>query len=253
MTQMLEISAGTAKAGHQSLFKEVSLNFCPGEFTCILGPNGAGKSSLLKTLAGLQKLTSGGVKLDGQPIELFSPISRARLMSYLPQIRPLAWPIRVEDAVALGRFAYGAAPGGSLSERDRDAVNTALTACDLTELTTRRTDTLSGGELARVHIARALAGKAPILLADEPMAALDPRHQLRIMDLIRSYASDGGSAIVVMHDMSLAAKYADRLIWMKNGCVVADGPPSETLTPDTIHTVFEVTAEITGNQITLTV
>ena len=252
MNQSIQITDGCARVDGKELFGEINLSFEPGTLTCILGPNGAGKSSLLKALSGLSKLHTGEVRLEGRNMAAFNPADRARKVSYLPQIRPLAWPIGVADAVALGRFAYGASPG-QLREADRRAVEAAIEKCDLNPLRQRRTDTLSGGELARVHMARVFASEAPNLLADEPLAALDPRHQLRIMDLLTSYCRSGGCAVVVMHDMALAARYADRLVWMLDGRVQADGSPTETLTSDVIKKVFCVDAKISGDQISLTV
>jgi iron complex transport system ATP-binding protein len=172
-------------------------------------------------------------------------MERARTVAYLPQQRPLAWPNAVRDVVALGRFAYGAAPG-RLSREDAEAVDRAVALCDLSAFVSRAADTLSGGELARMHCARAFAAETPLLIADEPVAALDPRHQFRIMDIIRSYVERGGGALVVLHDMSLAARYATRLIWMKDGRIVANGTPAETLTPERLADIYGVQARIDG-------
>ncbi|MEM8617125.1 MAG: ABC transporter ATP-binding protein, partial [Pseudomonadota bacterium] len=125
----------------------------------------------------------------------------------------------------------------------------AIAACDLISLTHRRADTLSGGELARMHCARAFAAEAPLLVADEPTAALDPRHQFRILDLIAEYVEQGGGALVVLHDIQMAARYASRLIWMKDGRILADGPPKETLTVERLQTVYDIRAKIDGLKI----
>ena len=126
-----------------------------------------------------------------------------------------------------------------------------MSACDLTELSARSVDTLSGGEQARVHIARALAANAPLLIADEPVAALDPRHQFRVMDLIKSYVQNNGGALVVLHDIGLAAKYADRLIWMKDGHIIADGTVAQTLNAERLAEVYGVRAEVSGTDVAL--
>lgn len=230
------------------LLKGVSLDIGSRELICLIGPNGAGKSSLLRSLIGLEKPHVGTVEIGGTELSTLKPTERARRVSYLPQTRPLAWPIRVYDAVALGRFAYGMA-SGRLSDEDRQAIDIAITSCDLTNFSGRRTDTLSGGELARVHIARALAGKAPLILADEPLAALDPKHQLRVMSLLWDFTRTGGAALVVLHDISIAAQFADRLIWMKDAEIVADGPPGRTLTASTMKHVFDVEAKISGGHV----
>ncbi|MEL7488835.1 MAG: ABC transporter ATP-binding protein, partial [Pseudomonadota bacterium] len=162
-----------------------------------------------------------------------------------PQIRPLAWPNTVRDVVALGRYAHGAALG-RLGGADADAVNRAIAACNLGALAGRRADTLSGGELARMHCARAFAAEAPLLVADEPTAALDPRHQFRILDLIADFVARGGGALVVLHDVEMAARYASRLIWMKDGRIIADGAPASTLNAERMETVYGVRAQIDG-------
>ena len=171
------------------------------------------------------------------------PRHRARHVAYLPQMRSLAWPMRVRDVVALGRYAYGA-PISKLRAEDDAAVTTAMSAAHLNELRDRRADTLSGGEAARMHIARALASEAPFLIADEPTNSLDPRHQLRVMNMFRRHADNIGGAIVVMHDLTLAARFADRLVWMKNGAIVADGPLRETLTEERVADVFGVRCDV---------
>lgn len=230
-------------AGKTPLLCGANLSLRPGELVALLGPNGAGKTTLLRAALGLQPLESGSVQLAGADIASYSPMERARLVAYLPQRRPLAWPNAVRDVVALGRYSHGAAPG-RLADADRLAVDAALQACDLTALQHRLTDTLSGGELARVHIARALSANAPLLFADEPVAALDPRHQLRIASLLRKFVDDGGGALVVLHDVALAAGIADRLIFLNDGYVVAEGLPADTLSSATIAAVFGVDAEI---------
>ena len=199
---------------------------------------------------GLQPAETGHSLLDGKPVQDLSPAQRARQIAYLPQIRPLAWPNRVRDVVSLGRYSHGATLG-RLQGRDAEAVDRALQACGLTELSQRKADTLSGGELARVHCARAFAAEAPLLIADEPIAALDPRQQFRILDLIRSYVDEGGGALVVLHDIQLAARYASRMIWMKAGCIMADGPPAETLTAARLKDIYGVTARVDGTNIHL--
>ena len=235
-------------AGQTHLFENASFTLAPGELICLLGPNGAGKTSLLRTSLALEKRSSGMATLGGVDCERLTPMARARKVAYLPQQRPLAWPNSVRDVVALGRFAYGAAPG-KLKQADADAVNSAIDLCDLGELAHRTTDTLSGGELARVHCARAFSADAPLLIADEPVAALDPRHQFRIMDIIQSYVARGGGALVVLHDISLAARYASRLLWMKDGKIVADGTPAATLTAERLAEIYGVRATTDGTHV----
>lgn len=227
-----------------SLLAHASLALEPGELVVLLGPNGAGKTSLLRVALGLAAPDSGSADLAGSDPMRLSAAERARAVTYLPQMRDLAWPIRVRDVVALGRFAYGAAPA-RLAEADTIAVAHALAACDLLPLANRATDTLSGGELARVHIARALASQAPLMVADEPVASLDPRHQHQVMRLIRAFVDRGGGALVVLHDLDLAALFADRLVWMSEGRTLADGSVAETMTPHWIEAVYGIQATVT--------
>jgi len=157
----------------------------------------------------------------------------------------LAWPNTVRDVVALGRYSHGASLG-KLNVMDAAAVDKAIADCDVAHLATRKTDTLSGGELARVHCARAFAAQAPLLIADEPVAALDPRHQFRVMDLIKGFVAQGSGALVVLHDIALAAQYADRLIWMKEGVIHANGSPIKTLSKQRLADIYGVNAKIDG-------
>ncbi|MEM8767228.1 MAG: ABC transporter ATP-binding protein [Pseudomonadota bacterium] len=244
MTELI-VSAMTVVRNEAALVSAASFSIRTGELVALLGPNGAGKTTLLRASLGLERPTSGGATLGGDEMRLLSPQDRARRVSYLPQQRPLAWPSPVRDVVSLGRFSHGASLG-RLGEADRLAVARALQACDLTALADRATDTLSGGELARVHCARAFAAEAPLLVADEPIAALDPRHQHQIMALIREFVDQGGGALIVVHDIPLAARFADRLLWMRDGQLVADGSPEETLSVDRLAEVYGVTAEVSG-------
>ncbi|MEO0816841.1 MAG: ABC transporter ATP-binding protein [Pseudomonadota bacterium] len=238
-------------AGERHLVKTASFRLSPRELVAIVGPNGAGKTSLLRAALGLVSPSSGQASLNGVNVHDLSAMDRARQVAYLPQTRPLAWPSRVRDIVALGRFSHGAAPG-RLKGADAEAVDRALKAADLTERADRTSDTLSGGELARMHFARAVATEAPLLIADEPVAALDPRHQFRTLDLIQDFVARGGGALVVLHDLNLAARYASRLIWMQDGAIIADGAPGKTLTPERIRTVFGLNAQISPEGVLLT-
>lgn len=231
-----------------TLVHDFSFSLKPGELVALLGPNGAGKSVALRAALGLSKRAGGGATLGGADTATLDPMTRARALSYLPQTRPLAWPNIVRDVVALGRYAYGATLG-RLEGIDADAVAHALSACDITDLSARKADTLSGGELARVHCARAFAAQTPLMVADEPVSALDPRHQYRVMDLIADYVAKGGGALVVLHDIGLAARYAHRLIWMGDGRTIAEGPPKETLTEERLASLYGVKARISGLQV----
>ncbi|MEE9272998.1 MAG: ABC transporter ATP-binding protein [Robiginitomaculum sp.] len=241
----LQVENITLHAESTILVQDASFTLRPRELIALLGPNGAGKTSLLRAALGLLKTTSGKSTLGGANITALSPMTRARRIAYLPQSRPLAWPNNIRDVVALGRFSHGATLG-KLKGIDAKAVENAMAACDILDMQMRKTDTLSGGELARVHCARAFAAQAPLLIADEPVAALDPRHQFRVMDLIRSYVDEGSGALVVLHNIALAARYADKLIWMKNGKILAQGSPAKTLTQSRLREIYGIQAQIDG-------
>ena len=243
MTDIRLQNVTASKAG-KTVLEKVDLSLKKGELVAIVGPNGAGKTSLLEATLGLLPLTDGSVQINHQNLTNITRVALARLVAYLPQARPMAWPLRVFDTVALGRFAWGASPG-KLSDIDISIITATLQACEIGHLKERQTDQLSGGELARVHLARTLAAQTPVLLADEPVNALDPKHQLQIMSLLRQYAASGNSVLVVMHDLALAARYADRMIWLKSGQILAEGPPRETLTATHLEQIFEIDAEVT--------
>ena len=242
MAELAAYGVSVTLGGHRILH-DASLRLGPGELVALLGPNGAGKTTLLRALLGLVQRSGGRVRIGGDDPARLPASERARRIAYLPQSRPLAWPIRVRDVVALGRFAHGASIG-RLRGADAAAVERALLACGVGRLADRPCDTLSGGELARVHVARAMAAEAPFLIADEPTAALDPLHRHRIMGLVRACAGGGGGVLVVLHEAALAARFADRLVWLADGRIVADGPPEETLTPQRLAEVYGVRARV---------
>lgn len=231
-TQQLSFSFGAAP-----ILKAIDFSATRGELVCILGPNGAGKSTFLRALAGLLKTQS--VTLDARPLAAIAMKERARLISWLPQAGQAVWPLTVRAIVALGRMPHGVTLD-SLTPRDDEAINHALAACDLHHLAMRDVTTLSGGERARAFLARALAVEAPVLLADEPVSALDPHHQLSVMATLRAQARANHLVIVVLHDLSLAARFADRIILMHEGSIAADGSPGEVLNGDRLGDVFGV-------------
>jgi len=224
----------------QALLDGISFDVKPGQCVVLLGSNGAGKTTLLRSTLGLIPTASGHITL-GESVDprTLKPEARARHIAYLPQMRSLAWPISVSAAVALGRYAY-TEQRSAYHKSHQQAIERALTSCGLTALAERSTDTLSGGELARVHIARAFATEAPLLLADEPIDALDPLHQWQVMTLIKHYTNRGNSALIALHDISLAARFADHVILLKKGTIIAQGPPSSTLTQETLKQTYGV-------------
>ncbi|MFN3513086.1 MAG: ABC transporter ATP-binding protein [Phenylobacterium sp.] len=239
----LEASDLHVRLGGKAALDGVSAGFATGEVTAILGPNGAGKSTLLACLAGLRRPTSGAVTLDGAPLLHLPARARAQRIGFIPQTPEIAWAVEARILVGLGRTPFIGARG--LSLEDAEAIERAMAAAGVAELADRDVSTLSGGERARVLIARALAGEPQWLLADEPLAGLDPGHQLDAGDLFRRMAHERGAGVVLtLHDLSLAARIADRIVVLADGRVVADGPPDQALDPAVLARAYGVEARL---------
>jgi iron complex transport system ATP-binding protein len=225
--------------GDQLILKQIELNLNQGEMLGLIGPNGAGKSTLLRLLAGVIAPDSGQLWLDEIPFETHTRKTRARRIAYLPQNNQVAWPLHVERLVALGRIPH-LEPWQSLGTSDQAIVERLIKQTDLLDLRQRRYDTLSGGEQARVLLARALVTEPHILLADEPVAALDPAHQLDVMQLLAQHCKEGHAAIVVLHDLSLASHFCHRLQLLLHGTTLAVGAPEEVLTKDHLACAYAI-------------
>jgi iron complex transport system ATP-binding protein len=221
----------------------IDLALRPGEVCVIIGPNGAGKSTLIAALAGLLAPTTGQVRLDGGLLSDLERRARARRIALLPQHTDIAWPITVRSLVELGRIPHQGAFG--LRAADAAAVDRALHAAQVTDFADRPVSDLSGGERARVLIARALAGDADWLLADEPLAGLDPGHALDALSLFRAEADRGAGVLLTLHDLDLAARMADRIVVLADGRIAADGPAATALTPELLQRVYGIRAEVT--------
>ena len=224
--------------GGRKVLRDIALEARRGELLAIVGPNGAGKTTFLKAVACLFPFT-GVIEWDGVDVAAMSAAARARQMAYLPQGHVAHWPITARDVVTIGRAPL-ASSLRRLSPADRAAIDEALDAVDATAFAERPVTALSGGERARVMLARALAVGAPLLLADEPVTSLDPAHQLGVMDILASQAKAGRLVIAISHDLMLAARYADRVLVLNDGAAAAIGAPREVLTPALLREVFRV-------------
>lgn len=231
----------SVRLGRHLAVENVNVVLEPGQLVGVIGPNGAGKSTLIRALLGLAKPASGTVAIDGVPIERLPRREAARRVAYLPQGQTLHWPLLVERLVALGRMPH-MGPLSRLSATDEAAIDAALARADVLHLKGRVATELSGGERARVMLARALAVEARALIADEPLAALDPGHQIDVMDLLKAEATGGSLVVTVLHDLGMAARYCDRLLLMDRGRLVADGAPMAVLTEDSLARVYGISA-----------
>lgn len=208
-----------------------------GELLAVVGPNGSGKTTLLRGLLGLVEATSGQALVQGRPIQRWRRSGLAKVIGVVTQREESVFPLRVAETVMLGRYArLGplAAPGAL----DRAAVEQAMARCDVSDLRNRHVDTLSGGEWQRVRVARALAQEPAALVLDEPTSALDVRHEMEVLELVRVLVDCGLAGILVTHQLNLAARFADRLLLLNQGLVVAEGAPGAVLTTQTVESVF---------------
>lgn len=216
----------------------VSIDVDPGTLCSVLGPNGSGKSTLMRAMLGTVPTEHGDVRIGTRAISEWDRASLARQVAAVTQRESIAFPLTVRDLVGMGRYPHLGAWGTEGSE-DRRAIAEALHACDVEHLSDRDVGTLSGGEFQRTRIARALAQEPGALVLDEPTASLDIRHQMAILELLRAAADRGLSVLLITHDLELASRFSDRLVLLSAGSVVADGPPAEVLTSDTLSRVYE--------------
>ncbi len=227
--------------GARRVVDDANLILNAGELTILAGPNGAGKTTLARAIAGLSKF-DGQVLLNGVSLSQLPPREKARALAYLPQGHQYHWPMPVRDIVALGREPH-ADIFDHRSVADLEAIEAAVRMTAIEPLMDRTITTLSGGERARVALARALATQADVMIADEPIASVDERHQLIIMDLLRTVAHQGAAVLAIIHDLSLAMRFADRVVLMQNGRIVANDKPQVVLTAERIADTFGVVVD----------
>ncbi len=242
MTPLLSARALSLVRGGTRLLDGVDLTLHAGELMVLLGPNGAGKSTLLRVLLGELAPDTGSVRLLGQELQSYRPQDRARLLTLVPQEQPLDFPLRVRELVELGRLPH--AGGGSSRDADRRAVDEALVKTHLVAFAGRELATLSGGERQRASLARALAQNTPVLLLDEPTAHLDVAHQITLLEICRRLASEGAAIVCALHDLALAARFADHAVVLERGGVRACGAPERVLTSELLARSFGVEARI---------
>lgn len=237
---LLSVSSLSASLRGKPVLKDISFAIRAGEFVGLLGPNGAGKSTLLRSVLGLIP-SSGAIAVADHSSTALTSAQRARLIAYLPQEREIAWGVAVEDLVALGRMPHRPAFAG-LGRDDYAAIQRAMQRMEVEHLRHRPATELSGGEKARVLIARALAQDAPLLLADEPTAGLDPSHQIALMRIFAALSREGRAVVASLHDLGLAGRWCSRLILIDRGAIVADGPPEAVLSAERLRQVYGVEA-----------
>ena len=236
----LRVAELTFERGGRRILDSIGVQFASGSVTAVLGPNGTGKSTLLGCMAGLLRPSCGMVELDAAPLMSLASDERARRIAFLPQIPEISWPVDVATLVALGRIPFRHRASDAQNEA---AVRHAMQATRTAQWSDRTVTTLSGGERARVLLARVLAGESDWILADEPFVGLDPAHQLEAADLFRSLAAHGHGVVLTVHDLALAARIADRVVVLHHGRIVADGTPEAALTPPTLREVYGIDAQ----------
>jgi iron complex transport system ATP-binding protein len=246
MSAAIAFAGVEAGYGARRVLHGVSASFARGQVTGIVGPNGAGKTTLFRAALGLMEAAAGSITILDRPLAQWSRVALARTVAYLPQGSAAHWPLEARQLVALGRLPHRAA-FAPLAAADWNAVDAALERADATQFAARRMNALSAGERARVLFARALATGAPVLLADEPAAYLDPAHQLQLMDLLREEAARGTAIAVTLHDLTLASRACDAIIVLKEGRVAAEGTPALALSDAALADVFGIAAQRTAD------
>ncbi|AXB80205.1 ABC transporter ATP-binding protein [Novosphingobium sp. P6W] len=239
----LSLDGITVTRGRRRVLDEVGAEFAKGRLTVVIGPNGAGKSTLLEVAAGLLAPDSGIVRIGRTDLAAMPRRELAKRRAYLPQSPAVDWPISVERVVALGLTAHLPAFGG-LPPIWREPIDAALERYDLLALRERPATELSGGELARVMLARATVSSPEILIVDEPMAGLDPRHALDAGRRLRALADDGCTVIVAIHDLPLALRIADAALAVKDGRVIAQGDADAVFSDEVLSTLYDVEARV---------
>ncbi|GAB0107873.1 heme ABC transporter ATP-binding protein [Nocardia sp. JMUB6875] len=246
-TVTLHARGVSAKRGERTVLDDVDFPVIAGQIVALVGPNGAGKSTLLAALAGELELSGGSVDLDGHSLTHWTHLDMARRRAVLPQSHTVGFPFSAREVVAMGRSPWARTPR---QDEDDTAIAAAMAATDVQRFAARPFPALSGGERARVALARVLAQDTATLLLDEPTAALDLGHQEQVLRLARERATKGAAVVVVLHDLGVAAAYADRVAVLENGRIAADGPPREILTPQLLTRVYQHPVDVFDHPVT---
>ena len=233
----------------KTLLDGVDLEAERGQLVGLIGPNGAGKTTLLRTISGILRYRRGSVRLEGSDLMSLSPKDVAATLALVPQIAPYTYGFTSMELVLMGRYPHLGRFQIEGREDDRIARD-AMRLTEIEQFADRTLDTLSGGERQRVFVARALAQQPRILLMDEPTANLDVLHQLKVLDLVRQLVVDGLTAVAAIHDLNMAARYCDKLVLLSGGRVLAEGSPSDVLTPETIESAFGVKSAVYQDPVT---
>lgn len=236
---LFEVQQISVTRDEKQILNAVSYQAVSGTVLGLIGANGAGKTTLLQASLGLIPVDRGETRLDGAPLASFNAKQVAKRLAYLPQGGELHWPLTVASIVALGRLPHRA-PWQSLAEGDEAIISAAMRATDIDQFANRTVSSLSSGERTRAHIARALASEPEFLFADEPIANLDPAHQLDTLRLFRTMAEQGTGIVIVLHDLNLAQQYCDRLILLADGNILGEGSPSQVLSDDNLAQAFGI-------------
>ena len=246
-----QLAARSATLGYEArtICRDLTLAIPPGSFTVVVGPNACGKSTLLRAMARLLVPTQGQVVLDGQDINRLKTRDVARRLGLLPQTSSAPDGLSVAELVARGRYPHQSFLR-QWSAADEEAVRSAIAATGLADLSDRPVDTLSGGQRQRAWVAMALAQETPILLLDEPTTFLDIAHQIDLMDLLERLNHEGRTIVAVLHDLNQAARYASHLVAMKDGKVIAEGPPADVVTREMVKSIFDIACVVMDDPVT---
>jgi len=241
--RLLEATGLSVKFGDRTILDDIGFSVDKGEFIGLIGANGTGKTTLLRTLSGMLSEHKKKINFLGHPLSDYQPKQLAQKLAYLPQGNESHWSITAENLVMLGRLPYQKAWQGA-SELDHHIVQQVMQACDVSQFATHTIDTLSGGERARVFLSRALAVEPQLLLVDEPIAGLDPGHQIEVMDKFRQLSESGMGIVCVIHDLTLAARYCQKLVMLDEKKIISQGLPEQVLSPENLACCFNIRAHI---------